>query len=116
MMRLFAGVVLALSVGATGLLIGADEKKPDEPKAKGMLPANWKQLGLTKDQVQEVYKIQTKYTTEIDKLKAQIDKLKAEEKVELEKVLTEEQKKKLKDIRSGEKPTDKEARLKAIQN
>ena len=30
-------------------VVGDDKKADDPPKPKGMLPANWKQLGLTKD-------------------------------------------------------------------
>ena len=116
MTRLRAGVaVLVVSILATGWLLGADEKKPDEPKAKGFLPQNWGKICLTTDQKQDVYKIQAKYNADIDKLKAKIDALKAEEKVELEKVLTEDQKKKLKEIKTGEKPS-KESREKAIQD
>ncbi len=114
MSRIRVGVaVLAASLVASGWLIGGDEKKPDEPpKARGTLPIYWKQLGLTRDQVQDVYKIQSKYTSEIDKLRAKIDALKAEEKAELEKMLSDEQKKKLKELRSGEKPIDKDKPVK----
>ena len=76
MNRLRIGIVaLAFTVISTCWLIAADEKKPDEkkpddPKPKGMLPQNWKLLGLTKDQVTDVYKVQTKYNAEIDKLRA----------------------------------------------
>src|SRR5262249_52350477 len=98
--RLGAALLAVCALASTSWLVGADDKKPDEkkpddpPKAKGVLPQNWKQLGLTKDQVTEVYKVQSKFNSEIDKLKAKIDALKAEEKVELEKILTDEQKRK----------------------
>jgi len=82
--------------------------KPTEPdkKYKGFLPANFKKLGLTDAQVQAIYKLQTEYREKIDNLKKQIDSLKAAEKAAIEKVLTEVQLKRLKEIRSGEK-TDK---------
>ena len=85
---LFAGLVV-LSGGLVGQEPKKDDKKPDEPKkvdkkddspvkAKGVLPANWKKLGLTEDQVQKVYKVQNKYDEEIDKLQAKIDQMKAD--------------------------------------
>jgi len=110
MSRLWIGMgVLTLSLLTTSWLVGGDDKKDDPPpKAKGTLPAYWKQLGLSNDQKQQVYKIQAKYNAEIDQLKAKIEKLKDTEKEEMYKVLTEEQKKKLKELRSGEKPADKD--------
>ena len=108
------GLAFFLAVATFGLTAAQDKKpvdKKDDPpvKAKGQLLANWKALGLTADQVQMVYKTQTKYTAQIDELKAKIDKLKSEEKAELLKVLTEEQKKKLAEIKTGEKPPEKPA-------
>jgi hypothetical protein len=98
-------VVLAASVVTSSWLMGADDKKPDDPvKVKGTLPAHWRQLGLSADQVQEVYKIQAKYNAKIDKLKAEIEALKAEEDTERIKVLSDEQKRKLKELKSGDKP------------
>jgi hypothetical protein len=110
MVRFTVGaVVLAASVVASSWLVGADEKKPDDPvKVKGTLPAHWRQLGLSADQVQEVYKIQAKYNAKIDKLKAEIEALKSEEDTERYKVLTDEQKKRLKELKIGEKDKDKD--------
>jgi hypothetical protein len=79
-----------------------DAKKDDTtPKAKGYLPPNWKKLGLTDAQVQDVYKIQGKYNSEIDKLEAKIAEMKATRDKELKMVLTPEQKKRLEDILLG---------------
>jgi hypothetical protein len=111
-LRLLVAVLFVSGVTA-GFLVGADDKKPDEKKpddpvkVTGHLPPNWAKLGLSNDQKQDIYKIQLKYTTKIDKLKAEIEALKAEEDAERYKVLTEEQKKKLKEIKLGEKPADK---------
>ena len=71
-----------------------DEKKKDEPapKAKGVLPQNWKKLGLSDSQVQEIYKVQGKYNEEINKLEAKIKELKAAREKEEKAVLTAEQK------------------------
>jgi hypothetical protein len=80
-----------------------DDKKKDDPapKVKGVLPPNWKKLGLTDAQVQEIYKIQNKYDSEIDKLQAKIDELKAGRTKDTKAVLTSDQKKRLEEILSG---------------
>src|SRR5579872_6806111 len=57
----------------------------------------WKDLNLTADQKQKVYKIHTEYKTKIDDLEKKIKELKAEEYADKVKVLTDDQKKKLKD-------------------
>ncbi len=79
-----------------------DAKKDDPPaKAKGMLPANWKKIGLSEEQVQTIYKIQGKYSEEIDKLEAKIKELRSTKDKEMKAVLTADQKKKLEDILVG---------------
>lgn len=94
---LFAGL-FALS----GPLVGQDTKKDDPPvKAKGVLPPNWKKIGLAEDQVQTIYKIQGKYNDEIDKLEAKIKDLKATKEKEMRAVLSADQKKKLEEILVG---------------
>ena len=79
------------------------EAKKDEPatKFKGQLPANYKKIGLSDDQVQTVYKIQSKYNEEIDKLDAKIKELRAAKDKEVKAVLTPEQKKRLEEILIG---------------
>ena len=102
---LFAGL-LVLSGGLIGQEKKAkEEPKKDEPpmKAKGVLPPNWKKVGLTDPQVQEIYKVQNKYDAEIDKLQAKIEELKANRTKDMRAVLTADQKKKLDEILSGEK-------------
>lgn len=78
-----------------------------DPKFKGQLPQNWKQLGLTDEQTQKVYKIQAKHNEEIDKLENQIKELKAKMVKERGEVLTAEQKKRLEDILKSKSGTDK---------
>ena len=88
----------------TGGSVGQDKKddpKKDDVKAKGMLPQNWGKLGLSEDQMQQVYKIQGKYNGDIDKLEAQIKELKAQRDKEMKAVLTPEQKKRLEEILIG---------------
>lgn len=97
---LFA-LAAALAVLSTDL--SGQDKKPTEPigKVKGVLPPNWKRIGLTDAQVQEVYKIQNKYNDKIDELTAKIAELKATRDKEMKGVLTAEQKKRLDDILTG---------------
>ncbi len=85
---------------------GADPKGV-EPKAKGQLPQNWKQLGLTDKQTQDVYKVQAKYNEDIDKLEAQIKDFKAKMSKERSEILTPEQKKRLEEILKTKSGADK---------
>ncbi len=94
---LFAGLVVL-----SGGLVGQDPKKDEPPvKVKGVLPANWKKIGLTDDQVQKIYKVQNKYDDEIEKLQAKIDVAKTDRTKEMKAVLTADQKKRLDDILTG---------------
>jgi Spy/CpxP family protein refolding chaperone len=81
-----------------------DKKEPD-PKAKGTLRANWKKLGLTDDQVQKIYKVQSDYRTKIDILEQQIKDLRQQELADQVKVLTEAQKARLKELGEFKDPT-----------
>ena len=69
--------------------------------AKGVLPPNWKKIGLTDAQVQDIYKAQSKYNDEIDKLELKIKELKASRDKDMKAVLTPDQKKRLDDILTG---------------
>ena len=85
-----------------------DEKKE---KVKGMLPAGFKDLGLTAEQKGKVYSIQGEYRAKIAELDKKIKELKALESVDVFKVLTEEQRDKYlkaKGIETKDKSKDKE--------
>ena len=97
------GGLLVASGGLVGQEPKKDDPKPgkkDEPaaKVKGSLPPNWGKIGLTDDQKQEVYKVQAKYTAEIEKLEAKIRDLKAARDKDMRAVLTADQKKALLDL------------------
>jgi hypothetical protein len=79
------------------------EKKDDKKVVKGILPANFKKLGLTDKQKQEVYRLQAEYKEKADELKRKLELLKKEEREKIEGVLTAEQMKRLKELRAGEK-------------
>jgi Spy/CpxP family protein refolding chaperone len=82
-----------------------DDKTP--AKLKGTLPMHYKQVGLSADQVQKIYKIQADYKDKLEDLKKKMDQLKSDQKDAMEKVLTPDQLKKLKALRAGEKPPEK---------
>jgi len=88
-------LVLVAAFVLSGGLLGQDKT---DPKIKGVLPPNWGKLGLTDEQKQKVYKLEADYKGKIADLQKQIDELKGKEKEDLLKVLSDEQKKRLKDI------------------
>src|SRR5262245_40015331 len=81
-------------------LHGQDKKddKKDDKKLTGKLPTHWPKLGLTDEQKQKVYKIQSEYGDKIAALEKQVKDLKSHEKSDMEKILTEGQKTRLKEI------------------
>jgi len=85
-----------------------DDTKPgaptETPAARGTLPQNWKALGLTDEQKKKVYAIQSSYRTKLDDLERQVRELRAQERAELEKLLTDAQKARLKEIIAGKVP------------
>jgi Spy/CpxP family protein refolding chaperone len=103
MLLLVAFTAILVLCGGSAAQDAKKEAKKDEPvpKAKGFLPPNWGKLGLTDSQKQDVYTIQGKYNTEIDKLDAKIKELKAARDKEVKAVLTPEQKKRLEEILLG---------------
>src|SRR5262245_66116533 len=105
------GMVAVLLLGGFFL---AQAQKPDDKKDpptttkfRGQLKPNWKALGLTDEQKNKVYKVQTEYGARIDALEAQIKELKQKQEQEEYKVLTEAQKARLKEILTGKVPDDK---------
>ena len=101
-------IVAALVVGAGA----TQETKKDEKKEKKFtpqLPAGFKALGLSKDQVKKIYTVQTEFHGKIVELQAKIDELKEQRSMEEFKVLTTEQRDKyLKAKGVDTKGTDKD--------
>jgi hypothetical protein len=111
--RFLAVVPVAAALLASGWLLGDDPKKSDAdppPRYKGTLPANFKKIGLSAEQKTNIYKIQAVYGAKIDALTQKIAELKADERAEIDKVLTDAQKQMLRDLRTGDiaKPKDPE--------
>jgi len=91
----------------------AAEKTDQKPEAKkGRLPANFGKLGLTDPQKTKIYGIQNSYDDQLDELQAKIDALKAKRDHEVEAVLTEDQRKILKNLVDS----NKEAKAKGKQD
>jgi Spy/CpxP family protein refolding chaperone len=96
MHRIVIAAMIAALIALGGLALAQDKK--EGPKLRGQLPPNWAKLGLTDVQKQQVYKVQSEYQTQIEALQAQIKDLQSKEKAELDKVLTADQKKRLREI------------------
>lgn len=96
------GIIL-LSTGLVTLaLLVASGQGQEKDKIKGFLPPGWKDLGLTAAQKEKIYTILGQYKVKQDALEEQKKALKIEEKGELSKVLTDDQKELLRKITLGE--------------
>jgi TolA-binding protein len=81
---------LALIVGG-GASQDAKKDKDDKGKIKGQLPPGFKDLELSKEQVNKIYTLQTEYKKKINELQTKINELKKMENQEVFKVLTDDQ-------------------------
>ncbi len=85
------GIVgLALMVGG-GVSQDVKKDKDDKGKVKGQLPAGFKDLELSKDQISKIYSIQAEYKKKIGELQTKINELKKTQNQEEFKILTDEQ-------------------------
>jgi Spy/CpxP family protein refolding chaperone len=109
MSRSFLGIA-ALLVVAGGFVV-ADDKTPDTkaPAVKGRapLPQHWTKLGLTDAQRDKVYDIRSSYRAKIDDLERQIKDLRKKERAEMEEVLTDAQKSRLRELMLEQAPAEK---------
>lgn len=92
---LVAGLALMLSCGK------AQEKR--EEKKRGFLPPNYGKLGLSNEQKQKIYGIQSKYKSDIEELNKKIKKASEDQRLEIFGVLSNDQKEKLMEITGFEK-------------
>src|SRR5260370_35824813 len=92
--------VMAVIICAGGGLLGQDEKSAT-PKGKQTLPKYWSKLGLSNDQKQKGFAVQADYGTKIDALQQQVKTLQKQERVEVEKILTADQRKQLSELVAG---------------
>src|SRR5262245_10588120 len=111
MARLFGLVILGAAV-VVGVGASQEGKKDDKgKKIKGQIPAGWKSLKLTKEQTDKVHVIDVDYKTKIADLTAKIEDLKQQSRIEMTKVLNDDQKAtlaKLAGLENKEKPKDKD--------
>ena len=80
-------------------------KEKAEPKARGVLPMYYRQLGLSEEQRQKIYRIQNEYSDKIDELEKKIEDMKAERNGRYLKELTKAQRDRLDELK---KSKDKE--------
>lgn len=83
------------------------DKGDAKAEKKGRLPANYGKIGLTEPQKTKIYGIQGKYDDQLDALEKQIETLKEKRDHEVEAVLTDDQKKILKNLVDTSKETKK---------
>jgi hypothetical protein len=74
-------------------------EKPARKKPRGRLPNYYRKAGVSQKQTETIYAIQAKYKDRIANLQEQIDALVAERDAEVEAVLTDEQKKRVEQLR-----------------
>jgi Spy/CpxP family protein refolding chaperone len=115
--RLFGGKVmyrLSVFVGAvilaTAFLVSTGASQDAKTKTKAYLPPGWKSLGLSKEQAFEIAKIHNNYKSKIKALDDQIQEMKVQEKQEMVKLLTEDQKDKLRKLVIPEETPPKDAK------
>jgi hypothetical protein len=101
--------VMALAIVAGSSLFGDDKVAP--AKVRRNLPTYWSRLNLSLAQRTKVLTIQAEYDAKIDALEQQIKKLQDEQRREMAKVLTAEQRARLREIiaaKVGDVPPEKE--------
>jgi Spy/CpxP family protein refolding chaperone len=105
--RLLVGMFML--AGLVTPIVIAQDKGKDAPsgKIRGQLPQNWGKLGLTDEQKQKIYDIQSKVRVKVDDLKAKIKDLQDQERKDMEGVLTAAQKARLREIIAGKAPGGK---------
>lgn len=117
-MRYVVGVLaLALFLGTANSAVAQDKEKSKssssstkekESKARGVLPQHYRQLALSDEQRQTIYKIQNEYSDKIDDLQKKIDDMKAERNAKYLKALTKAQRDRLEEIKKGSEKEEKE--------
>jgi TolA-binding protein len=117
-MRFVVGaIVLSLLLGSASSAVAQDKEKSKsgsssskekESKARGVLPLHYRQLGLSDEQRQTIYKIQNDYSDKIDDLQKKIDEMKAERNAKYLKALTKAQRDRHEEIKKGADKDDKD--------
>ena len=103
---------VGLAILGTAFLVGtstSQDAKKDTKVKTSYMPAGWKTLGLTKEQTGEFAKIHNNYKSKITELQAKIEEFKVQERQEMVKLLTLDQKEKLKKLVIPEEAPPKDA-------
>jgi hypothetical protein len=109
--------LFAVALCVSGYLLGDDKNTDKEPViVKASLPRYFKQLGLNDRQKKQVFRVRAQYAAKIEELQRQIDALKEQEKTDLANLLTDAQKARLKELRSGTSSKDNEIKDKPAEN
>lgn len=82
--------------------------KEKEGKARGVLPMYYRQIGLSEEQRQKIYKIQNEYSDKVDDLEKRIEAMKAERNSKYLKELTKAQRDRLEELKKGKDEKDKD--------
>jgi hypothetical protein len=101
MKHLFSlGTLMVAALLVSEGLWGDEPKQLTTPpvRVRRSLPTYWSKLGLSDEQKQKVYAAQAEYGIKIDALQKQIKDLQKQQRAAMEKVLTEAQKTRLREI------------------
>ena len=113
--RLVSGCAIVATLSLSCSHDGFSQEKKDG-KAMDELPFGWSKLNLTKEQTAEVLKLKKEHDEAVAKLKLEIAKFDAEWVKKRLDVLTEEQRKKLRERSADDKPPEeKSGRVDGIQ-
>ena len=107
MKRLSSVVTLMAAALLVSGSIWGDE--PNQPTAapvrvRRALPQNWNKLGLSDEQKQKIYATQAEYGVKIDALQKQIKELQSKQRDAMEKLLTDAQKTRLRELATEKLP------------
>jgi len=112
-----SGTLAAQDKGSSksGSKSGSKSSKAEakESKIRGVLPQYYRQLGLSDEQRQNIYKIQHDYSDKLDELEKKLEDMKAERNAKYLKELTKSQREQLEELKKGreEKSKDKDKEM-----
>lgn len=86
------GILSFVVIAESGFSQDGKKEKDKEGKMKGMLPPGFKDLNLSKEQISKIYGVQGDFKAKKKQLDEEAVKLKTQERTEIMKLLTEEQK------------------------
>jgi hypothetical protein len=102
MLRLrFVAPLLVVGMVGSSFLLGQDKKTDREIIIRARLPMYYSKLGLSQKQRNEIYKVHGKYQAEIQELYEKINDLRDQDREACAKLLTAEQKDRLRQILLG---------------